>query len=156
MNSEEKNAHYKHIFEKLNGLFAVCSNSVARMTTIAAVLHHKMDNFLWTGYYLLKDDNLDVGPYQGTLACMRLKKDTGVCWSSVNKKEVVIVPDVHKFQDHITCDSRSNSEIVIPLFDASNNIVGVLDVDSELFSNFDEVDALNLVAINTLVFKQYE
>ena len=121
------------------------------MATIVALLHHKMKGIFWTGFYLLDDGELIVGPYQGPLACILLKKDTGVCWAGINRGETVIVPDVHKFPGHIACDSRSNSEIVVPLRDRSGNIIGVLDVDSTEFNTFDEVDAEWLEKILTLV-----
>jgi GAF domain-containing protein len=111
------------------------------MATIVAVLHHKMKGFFWTGFYLLDDGELIVGPYQGSLACILLKKDSGVCWAGIHRGETVIVPDVHQFPGHIACDSRSNSEIVVPLKDKSGKILGVLDVDSTEFNNFDEDDA---------------
>lgn len=123
------------------------------MATIAAVLHHKMEYFFWTGFYLLKDGRLQVGPYQGSLACIDLKKDTGVCWSGINTGKPVVVDDVHAFPGHIACDSRSNSEIVIPVFDASEKIVGVLDVDSTQHAAFDQIDAEWLQKICALVYQ---
>lgn len=121
------------------------------MSTIAAVLHQKMDYFFWTGFYLLDKGELIVGPYQGSLACIKLKKDTGVCWAGINRGETVIVPDVHAFPGHIACDSRSKSEIVIPLRDASGKIIGVLDVDSKELNSFDEVDGEWLERIVSLI-----
>jgi GAF domain-containing protein len=110
------------------------------MATITAVLHHKMNYFFWTGFYLLDNGELIVGPYQGSLACIRLNKNTGVCWEGINSGKTVIVPDVHKFPGHIACDSRSNSEIVIPMKGNDGRIIGVLDVDSKEFNSFDETD----------------
>jgi L-methionine (R)-S-oxide reductase len=83
---------------------------------------------------------LTVGPYQGALACLVLEKKKGVCWAGVTRRRTVIVPDVHKFPGHIACDSRSNSEIVVPLFDAKGKVWGVLDIDSREFNAFSEVD----------------
>ncbi len=121
------------------------------MATIVAVLHHKMDYFFWTGFYLLQDGKLQVGPYQGSLACINLAKDTGVCWAGVNSRQTVLVDDVHAFPGHIACDSRSQSEIVVPVFDQSDNIVGVLDVDSSALASFDETDKIWLEKIVSLV-----
>jgi len=121
------------------------------MATIVAVLHHKMSDFFWTGFYLLDKGELIVGPYQGSLACIKLKKNTGVCWAGINRKETVIVPDVHLFPGHIACDSRSNSEIVVPLKNQKGEIVGVLDVDSKEFDAFDEMDKQWLERIVGLV-----
>lgn len=121
------------------------------MATIVAVLHHKMDYFFWTGFYLLQDGKLQVGPYQGSLACINLAKDTGVCWAGVNSRQTVLVDDVHAFPGHIACDSRSQSEIVVPVFDQSDRIVGVLDVDSSALASFDETDKIWLEKIVSLV-----
>ena len=122
------------------------------MATIVGVLHHKMSAFYWTGFYLLNKGELYVGPYQGTLACIHLKKDTGVCWAVINQKETVLVPDVHNFPGHIACDSRSNSEIVVPLKNKEREIVGVLDVDSLDFNSFDKTDKEGLEKILELVY----
>ncbi len=142
MTNKQKEGRYKRIHDQLTDLLKENPNAIARMATIVAVLHHKMDYFFWTGFYLLDDGELIVGPYQGSLACIKLKKDTGVCWAGINRGETVIVPDVHLFPGHIACDSRSNSEIVVPLRDQSGSIVGVLDVDSKELGSFDEIDAV--------------
>jgi len=141
MTGIQKAGRYKRIFEQVEELLKDKPDTIASMATIAAVLHHKMDYFFWTGFYLLDKGELIVGPYQGSLACIKLKKDTGVCWASVNRGETVVVADVHLFPGHIACDSRSNSEIVVPLKDKNGIILGVLDVDSKGFGSFDEVDA---------------
>jgi GAF domain-containing protein len=141
MNSKQKEGRYQRISEQLTDLLRDKPNPIARMATIVAVLHHKMDYFFWTGFYLLDEGELIVGPYQGSLACIKLKQDTGVCWAGINRGETVIVPDVHQFPGHIACDSRSNSEIVVPLKDIAGRIIGVLDVDSKEFNSFDEIDA---------------
>ena len=122
------------------------------MSTIIAVLQHKMDAFFWTGFYFLVDGKLQVGPYQGSLACIDLAKDTGVCWAAVNQKEVLIVPDVEAFPGHIACDSRSASEIVVPLYNEQNELCGVMDVDSRELNSFDETDAFWLEKISKLVY----
>ncbi len=122
------------------------------MATILAVLHHKMDGFFWTGFYLLQEGKLQVGPYQGSLACIDLQKDTGVCWAALNQREAVVVDDVEQFPGHIACDSRSRSEIVIPLKDKEGQIVGVLDVDSADLATFDDTDAHWLTKIVALVY----
>ena len=111
------------------------------MATIIAVLHHKMDYFFWTGYYLIEDGEMTVNSYQGLVACQILEKDKGVCWAAYNRKETVIVEDVHAFPDHIACDARSNSEIVVPLKNKTGEVIGVLDIDSSGKAAFTEVDA---------------
>jgi GAF domain-containing protein len=141
MTKQQKEGRYKRIFDQLNDLLKDKPNAIARMATIVAVLHNKFDYYFWTGFYLLDEGELIVGPYQGSLACIKLKKNTGVCWAGINLGETVIVADVHDFPGHIACDSRSNSEIVVPLKDKTGNIIGVLDVDSKELGSFDEVDA---------------
>jgi L-methionine (R)-S-oxide reductase len=141
MTPSQKEGRYQRISTQLQDLLKDKPNAIARMATITAVLHHKMNYFFWTGFYLLDDGELIVGPYQGSLACIKLKKNTGVCWAAINQERTVIVPDVHQFPGHIACDSRSNSEIVVPLKDNAGKIIGVLDVDSKELNSFDEIDA---------------
>lgn len=149
----KKEKRYQRILTQLESLLTKTDQPIPRMATIAAVLHHKMDHFFWTGFYLLVDGELMVGPYQGAVACQILKKNTGVCWSAILKNEVEIVPDVHEFPGHIACDSRSNSEIVVPLIDQSGSIVGCLDIDSQEYNNFDDIDKIYLTKISHLVYQ---
>ena len=153
MDKEKKNGRYHRVFKQLEELLGKCSNTNSRLSTVSAVLHHKMDNFFWTGFYLLDDGKLFVGPYQGPLACMELQKNMGICWAGINKKETICVPDVNKFPGHIACDSRSKSEIVVPLIDNNEKLVGVLDVDSNKLNTFDNTDTLWLKRIVDLVYK---
>jgi GAF domain-containing protein len=143
-------ARYRRIFDQLAELLGKTPDPVAGMATIAAVLHHKMTHFFWTGFYVLKDGRLIVGPYQGPLACQVLEGPGGVCWGGVSGRKVVNVPDVHRFPGHVACDSRSNSEIVVPLF-RDGEVWAVLDVDSRLFNAFSDVDARWLVEITRLL-----
>ena len=151
MDVEQRRARYGRVAEQLRGLFAATSDPTARMATAAAVLHAKIDGFFWTGWYLLRDGALTVGPYQGSLACLVLQAHTGVCWAAIDRGETVIVADVHAFAGHIACDARSRSEIVVPLRDAAGAVVGVLDVDSETAARFDETDREGLEAIAALI-----
>ncbi|MCK9399321.1 MAG: GAF domain-containing protein [Bacteroidales bacterium] len=141
MTETQKTGRYQRIYDQLEELLKDKPNMIACMSTIAAVLHQKMDYYFWTGFYLLDHGELIVGPYQGSLACIKLKKDTGVCWAGINAAETIVVPDVHLFPGHIACDSRSKSEIVVPVRNSKDNIIGVLDVDSKEHGSFDEVDA---------------
>ncbi|HAW58750.1 MAG TPA: histidine kinase [Bacteroidales bacterium] len=122
------------------------------MSTTVALLHHKMPNFFWTGYYLLHEGELIVGCYQGPLACQVLEKNRGVCWAAIQQQKTIIVPDVNQFPGHIACDSRSKSEIAVPLKDTRGNVRGVLDVDSQLLNNFDETDAKWLEKIVNMIY----
>ena len=150
--SQKKLKRYARIKEQLSDLLPVTADRLARMASVIAILHHKMDGFLWTGYYFLRGDNLVVGPYQGPVACQELEHGKGVCWASVMQNRTIIVDDVHSFPGHIACDSRSKSEIVVPVRDDKGEIVAVLDVDSTRYSNFDDVDAVWLEKIVKMIF----
>ncbi len=140
VNKENREKRYKRIYNQLQELLLKTENKIARMATVAALLHPKMPHFFWTGFYILTKGELTVGPYQGSLACQVLEKKKGVCWAGIERKKTIIVPDVHKFPAHIACDSRSSSEIVVPLFNKDNQVWGILDVDSRKFDAFSEVD----------------
>ena len=149
---DRKTKKYARIHVQLGGLLGQCSHPLARMATINAILYHKMDSFSWVGFYLLHDGQLVVGPYQGPLACQVLEKNKGVCWAGIRGSKTIIVPDVHAFPGHIACDSRTRSEIVIPLQNRTGEITGVLDIDSRLASNFDDVDGKELEKICNLIY----
>src|SRR6056297_3501931 len=140
MEEQKKEGRYQRIYKQLEELCKKPGTPISRMATIAAVLHHKMDYFFWTGFYLHKNDRLIVGPYQGPVACQELEKGKGVCWTGIERQEPVIVPDVEQFPGHIVCDSRSKSEIVVPIRDAEDMVIGVLDIDSKERDSFDETD----------------
>jgi len=149
----KKSGRYERVFSQLEELLKKTNDPISRMASINAVLHHKMDNFFWTGFYLIQDGELHVGPYQGPVACQILEKNKGVCWAAINEGKTIIVPDVELFSGHIACDSRSKSEIAIPIKDYKGSIIGVLDIDSQLSENFDETDASALEKICSLIFK---
>ena len=151
---EPKLERYQRIYQQLADLFIKTKDPVSRMATMVAVLHHKLDNYYWTGFYRLIDEELVVGPYQGFLACLLLKQHTGVCWAAVDRKESVIVGDVNQFPGHIACDSRSRSEITVPVFDAEGRVRAVLDVDSSEYDSFDEKDAQGLEKIVSLIYQK--
>ncbi|NOQ25866.1 MAG: GAF domain-containing protein [Bacteroidales bacterium] len=151
MDKNKKQGRYQRIYTQLEELLPKTQDPFARMSSIIAVLHNKMDHFFWTGFYFLKDGKLIVGQYQGPVACQELKKDVGVCWAGINKQKAIILDDVEKFPGHIACDSRSKSEIVIPLKNKDGNIIGVLDVDSSEYNQFDEIDEMELTSILDLV-----
>lgn len=149
--NDKKEKRYMRLHGQISDLLRDKDYPVARMATMVAVLHHKMEHFFWTGFYLLVDEALVVGPYQGPVACILLERDKGVCWAGLNQGKTIVVPDVHQFPGHIACDSRSNSEIVVPLKASGGEVYGVLDVDSKLFDAFDEVDARWLEKIVSLL-----
>jgi len=151
MNGKAKRDRYQRIHEQLSELLKKSDDRMAHMATIAAVLHHKMPHFFWTGFYRLIDGDLVVGPYQGPMACQVLDRSKGVCRAGVTRNETVLVPDVEAFPGHIPCDSRSKSEIVVPVRDAAGTVIGVLDVDSDKLDAFDEIDAEGLERIIALL-----
>jgi GAF domain-containing protein len=141
---------YERIYAQLQDLIEGKSPSpVAAMATLCAVLHAKMNHHSWTGFYFVSDSELHVGPYQGPVACQVLK-DRGVCLHCVRTGQPVVVPDVAQFPGHIACDSRSKSEIVLPVT-RENRVVAVLDVDSHKPAQFDEDDVAPLLKILSLL-----
>lgn len=152
MDKTKKAGRYQRIISQLEGLLTKTNDPVARMATIAAVLSHKFDYFFWCGFYFLHEDRMIVGPYQGPVACQVLQ-GTGVCLAAVEQNKSIVVPDVHKFPGHIACDSRSSSEIVVPVRDSNGTIVAVLDVDSASLDSFDETDRIHLEIITALIYQ---
>lgn len=155
MDQKKKAGRYERMQKQLEGLFPKSDNTYARLSSLIAVLHHKMDYYFWTGCYYLNDGKLVVGQYQGPVACMELKKDTGVCWAAINRQETIVVEDVHEFPGHIACDSRSQSEIVVPIRNEKGDIIGVLDIDSKEKASFDQVDKEALEKLVSSVFQKY-
>jgi L-methionine (R)-S-oxide reductase len=123
---------------------------IADLGNIAAVLKKRL-GFYWIGFYLLKNNRLVLGPFQGTPACVFLTIGNGVCGTCIKQKKALIVPDVHQFPGHVACDPDSKSEIVIPLFDPKETIRGVLDADSDRLNDFDETDQKYLEKIGRLL-----
>ena len=140
MDTKKKISRYSRIYHQIMELISEQGDYDSRLATIVALLHHKMDYFFWTGFYFLQEGELLVKTYQGPLACQHLEKNKGVCWAGINKGETIIVGDVHQFPGHIACDSRSKSEIVVPVKNYSGKIIGILDVDSKELNSFDETD----------------
>ena len=151
MEEKNKEGRYSRIYKQLGELVLKSNSPAPRMATIIALLHHKMDYFFWTGFYLIENGEMTVNMYQGPVACQILEKDKGVCWAAFNKKETVVAEDVQRFPGHIACDSRSNSEIVVPLKNHEGEIIGVLDVDSSEKAAFSAIDAKWLEKILKLV-----
>ncbi len=147
----DKAAAYAALRAEIAAVVAGEPSRTARYATAASLLANAFpDRFFWTGFYLVdeaKGDELVVGPYQGTLGCLRIPFGKGVCGAAAAKRETILVPDVHAFPGHIACDSRSNSEIVVPVLDQAGKLAAVLDVDSTQFDAFDAVDRAGLEGI---------
>lgn len=133
-----KEERYSLLYEQMKALLADEEDEVARMANAAAMIHFTF-GFFWTGFYRVKGDELVLGPFQGPLACMRIRYGRGVCGTAWKEAKTLVVPDVEQFPGHIACSSLSRSEIVVPLW-RNGVIIGVLDIDSQELSTFDEVD----------------
>lgn len=129
---------YRELIPQIKSLLADESDMIANLSNFIAALKQTFD-FFWVGFYLVKDDELVLGPFQGPIACTRIRKGKGVCGASWEQEKTILVPNVDEFPGHIACSSLSKSEIVLPLF-RNNQVIGVLDVDSDKFNDFDEVD----------------
>ena len=142
---------YAELREEVAAVLEGEPNLVARMATVASMLAHAFpERFFWTGFYGVdhdKPDELVIGPYQGTLGCLRIAFGRGVCGTAAAQKRVMIVDDVDAFPDHIACDERSRSEIVLPVLDAAGALIAVFDVDSTEPAAFGHADADGLAAI---------
>lgn len=146
---------YAEVADEIAAVLDGEPNLTARMATVASMLAATFEHYFWTGFYAVDPERpgeLVVGPYQGTLGCLRIAFGRGVCGAAAATGEVQLVPDVHAFPGHIACDSRSASEIVVPVFDAEGRLIAVFDVDSEQKAAFDETDAHWLVTILARVF----
>lgn len=133
-----KEEKYLNILPQIKGLVRGESDLIANMANIIAALKEQF-NWWWIGFYLVKNDELVVGPFQGPIACTRIKKGRGVCGTAWEKREPIIVDDVNQFPGHIACSAYSKSEIVIPIY-SRYEIIGVLDIDDDKFASFDETD----------------
>lgn len=147
-----KLAKYERLYAQLKAYVVTTPDIWARLATIEAVLHHKMQSFFWTGVYVLVEGELIVRSYQGPVACQKLKAHTGVCWAAIDSGKSVIVGNVEEFPGHIACNAASKSEIVIPLRDREGKIFGCLDVDSEQYDAFDEEDEQGLTKILSILY----
>jgi L-methionine (R)-S-oxide reductase len=148
---DDVTARYAQVATEVGSVVSGETSRTARYaTTVSLLVSAFAPRFFWCGFYEvdpLKPGELVVGPYQGTLGCLRIPFGKGVCGAAAQKRETIIVPDVHAFPGHIACDSRSNSEIVVPVFDASGALAAVLDVDSTAFNAFGDIDARGLEAV---------
>ena len=146
----DKQARYEEAAKEIAAVIDSEPNLIARMATVSNILHHTFDHYFWTGFYLVdpdKPDELVIGPYQGTMGCLRIPFGKGVCGAAAATGETQIVEDVHAFPGHIACDARSESEIVVPVFDGAGKLIAVFDVDSAEKAQFDEADRRGLEAI---------
>ena len=157
MQADQKKALYEEAIKELVSITEGETNVTALMATVSCILSEKFDYYFWTGFYVVdpsKQNELVVGPYQGTLGCLRIPIGRGVCGTAASTRETQLVADVHAFPGHIACDSRSNSEIVVPVVNADGQLIAVLDVDSVELNSFDEIDRVELETLMQRIFAQ--
>lgn len=143
--TEEKANKYKLLAEQINAVLDTNISWVGNFANVAAIIQDVFGHW-WCGFYLVNNNQLELGPFQGPVACTSIQIGKGVCGTAWAQKQTIIVPDVHQFEGHIACSSASNSEIVVPLF-KNEKVIAVLDIDSIHFNQFDEIDKINLETI---------
>lgn len=151
----DKAARYAEVSDEIYAVLSGETNLIARMATVASMLADAFPAFIWTGFYLVdpaKPDELIVGPYQGKLGCLRIPFGRGVCGTSAKQRQTMLIDDVHAFEGHIACDSRSKSEVVIPVFNHEVELIAVLDIDSAEYATFDAVDVNALELLTWTLF----
>ena len=141
--STSKTEMYEHLSAQLSSLLTDERDFIANAANFASLLYHSLPHVNWVGFYLLKNNELVLGPFHGQPACVRIAMGKGVCGAAAELKQTVVVENVHEFPGHIACDSASNSEIVVPLI-KQGQLIGVLDLDSPSLSRFDDEDAEGL------------
>ena len=136
----DKNATYQLLVKQVESLIEGENNATGQLANAVALIHETM-GLWWTGFYMVKDDTLQLGVFQGPVACYNIKKGRGVCGTAWQENRTIVVPDVELFPGHIACSSLSRSEIVVPMHDAEGNVIAVLDIDSKDLATFDNIDA---------------
>jgi len=149
--TENKEEKYKVLVPQIYALIGAETDLIANLANTAAALHQVFD-FFWVGFYIVKDGELVLAPFQGPVACTRIKRGRGVCGAAWESALSIIVPDVEQFPGHIACNSESKSEIVIPIM-TDNVVIGVLDIDSDKLNDFDETDKVYLEKICRIIEK---
>ncbi|KAB1064044.1 GAF domain-containing protein [Salibacter halophilus] len=140
VNNLSKEEKYNQLIPQVKALVDGETNRIANMANVCAALKEVFD-FFWIGFYLVENDQLVLGPFQGPVACTRIAKGKGVCGTAWNENKTMLIPDVDQFPGHIACSAQSKSEIVLPFYNGQNQIAGVLDIDSDQLETFDETDS---------------
>ena len=154
--TEGKLERYRECRRKIGALCEGENDEIAKMASVAGVLHNEMADFFWTGFYRVVEGRLVIGPYQGTVGCLRIEFGRGVCGTAAETGQTQVVADVHEFPGHIACDANSQSEIVVPVRGANGEVIAVLDIDSVSKGTFDEVDREQLEALVARFFPSGE
>lgn len=151
---ESKTERYELLVKQIKTLIDGETNETSVLANVSSAMATMFPEWLWTGFYLVRDGELLVGPFQGPVACYHIKKGRGVCGSSWERGETIVVPDVDQFPGHIACSSLSRSEIVVPIYNKEREVVGVLDVDSPELNTFDNTDKLFMEQIVDIISSQ--
>lgn len=152
---DDKKSFYEMMLKQISSLLEGEADSIANLANTSALLNQLLDEINWVGFYLMKEDELVLGPFQGKVACVRIKSGRGVCGVAALEDKTQVVGDVHAFPGHIACDSASNSEIVIPIH-KGEKVIGVLDIDSPIKERFDQVDAYYLEKLVSILEESCE
>lgn len=147
-----KQSRYETLISQVKSLVEGEDNAVGVLANVAAAMREAfMEEYFWVGFYLVKGDELLLGPFQGTVACYRIKRGRGVCGTAWAEKRTIVVPDVEEFPGHIACSSLSRSEIVVPIYNKEKDVIGVIDIDSRELNTFDKTDANGLEEVAKLL-----
>ena len=146
----DKTSTYQMLIKQVKSLIEGEHNAVGQLANVAALLHETM-GWWWTGFYIIRDGELQLGPFQGPVACYSIKRGRGVCGSAWDQNRTIVVPDVEEFPGHIACSSESKSEIVVPVFNEKGDVTAVLDIDDNQYATFDNTDAAWLEWLAALV-----
>lgn len=146
----EKKEKYELLVEQVKSLISGEDNAVGVMANVSSLIHSTM-GFWWTGFYLFSNGELQLGPFQGSVACYRIAPGRGVCGTALAQSKTIVVPDVEQFPGHIACSSESQSEIVVPIMGSNGSVLAVLDIDSREIATFDTTDSLYLEQIASLL-----
>ncbi len=148
--AHDRQVIYDSLLPQLDALLTGETDLTANLANTAAALREAF-GFFWVGFYLAKENQLVLGPFQGPIACTRIQFNKGVCGAAYSRRETILVPDVEQFPGHIACSSASKSEVVVPIFDATGAVVMVLDVDSDQLNDFDQIDVRGLEQVAALL-----
>ncbi len=146
MNAQQSSQFYSRLIQQMQALIGEEQNLIANLANVSALLNLELEEINWVGFYLLEEQQLVLGPFQGNPACIRIELGKGVCGTAARQDKVQRVEDVHQFVGHIACDARSNSEIVLPLH-RNGELIGVLDIDSPKIARFSQDDENGLIKL---------
>jgi GAF domain-containing protein len=153
--STTKTQTYEILLKQAKAIISDEYDWIANLANLSALLFNQLEDINWAGFYLIKEEQLVLGPFQGQVACIRIDIGKGVCGTAALTRETQVVVNVHSFAGHISCDAASNSEIVVPIM-VNNELIGVLDIDSPIFSRFDEEDKQGLENLISMLSSHYE